>query len=302
MKPTVFISSTYQDLAGFREEIWRVLSRENLNILGMEKFGARKSKPLKTCLDEVSKSNVYIGIIGTRYGSIEKETGKSFTQLEYEFAVANDLEIMIYIIDDECLVPLKHVDRGDKGEKLEEFKRYLKSNHTIDTFIEESQLAIKIFDRLKEILPSISDFFVRPKVIDCDIHRFSVGNELWLCFIGLYSGQIVEIYSNLGDEEIFPIPKSIRKGKIIKNKDDEGNTRYDFQYTDKYGYKNTMGGLDRSFDKEVQNYIHIINNLLRDGISHYRLFEYIDRMETHVLQPETDWKEGILTAIRECYG
>ena len=47
----------------------------------------------------------------------------------------------------------------------------------------------------------------------------------------------------LADEEIFPIPKTIIKGKIIKVKMDDGKTRYDFQYTDKYGYKKTIEGL-----------------------------------------------------------
>ena len=59
--------------------------------------------------------------------------------------------------------------------------------------------------------------------------------------LGLKDGKPYEIFTGLADEEIFPIPKTIVKGKIIKNKDDEGNTTYDFQYTDKYGYKNTMG-------------------------------------------------------------
>ena len=82
----------------------------------------------------------------------------------------------------------------------------------------------------------------RPKVLDCDVIRFNINEEKWVAFVGLKESRPYEIFTGIADEEIFPIPKSIVKGKIIKIKDEDGNTRYDFQYTDKYGYKKTMGG------------------------------------------------------------
>ena len=83
----------------------------------------------------------------------------------------------------------------------------------------------------------------RPKVLDCDVIRFNINEEKWVAFVGLKESRPYEIFTGIADEEIFPIPKSIVKGKIIKIKDEDGKTRYDFQYTDKYGYKKNMGGL-----------------------------------------------------------
>lgn len=87
MRKTVFISSTYEDLKQHRAKIWDVLNKFDVNIRGMEQFGARKETPLNTCISEVEQSDIYIGIIAMRLGSIELNTEKSYTQLEYEKAL-----------------------------------------------------------------------------------------------------------------------------------------------------------------------------------------------------------------------
>lgn len=83
MQRTVFISSTYEDLKKHRRKVWDILEKYNVNVRGMEKFGARKETSLETSLAEVGVSDIYVGIIALRLGSINKETGKSITQLEY---------------------------------------------------------------------------------------------------------------------------------------------------------------------------------------------------------------------------
>ncbi|MBN1145574.1 MAG: adenosylcobalamin-dependent ribonucleoside-diphosphate reductase, partial [Bacteroidales bacterium] len=92
--------------------------------------------------------------------------------------------------------------------------------------------------------------FKRPRILDADIIRFNNNEEKWIAFIGLKDNKPYEIFTGIVDDEMFPIPKSITKGKIIKNRDEHGKSRYDFQYTDKYGYNNTLGGLSHMFNKE----------------------------------------------------
>jgi ribonucleoside-diphosphate reductase alpha chain len=82
----------------------------------------------------------------------------------------------------------------------------------------------------------------------------------------LKDGRPYEIFTGIADEEMFPIPKTISKGYIIKNRDENGISRYDFQYTDKYGYKNTLGGLSHMFEKEYWNYAKLISSVLRHGM------------------------------------
>jgi hypothetical protein len=155
MKRTVFISSTFTDLKKHRKKVWDILTKYEVNIRGMEQFGARKESPLETCISEVEQSDVFVGIIGFRLGSIEKKSGKSFTQLEYEKALELDKEILIYFLDEKHgeLKPVD-VDFGLNQEKLSAFKSILKERHTIDYFINENDLALKLDRKFKELLTS----------------------------------------------------------------------------------------------------------------------------------------------------
>jgi hypothetical protein len=153
IKKTVFISSTYIDLLSHRKAIWDLLAEYDVNVKGMEAFGARKEAPIETCLNEVSQSDIYIGIIANRLGSIENNSGKSFTQLEYERAIKEDKEILIYLVNEkEALTKVEFIDFGEKKEILENFKTALKEKHTIDSYRNEEELVNKIRKRLDEII------------------------------------------------------------------------------------------------------------------------------------------------------
>lgn len=156
MKRTVFISSTYLDLKEYRSAVWELLnSNYDVEIKGMEDFGARTESPLDTCLSEVDQSDIYVGLIGTRLGSINEGKGKSYTQLEYERAVERGKDILIYLIDEEnAKVAPSLVDKENKYAKLQSFKKKLKNTHTVDFFVNENDLAKKLerkFDDLLEI-------------------------------------------------------------------------------------------------------------------------------------------------------
>jgi ribonucleoside-diphosphate reductase alpha chain len=111
----------------------------------------------------------------------------------------------------------------------------------------------------------------RPKSLEAEIIRFNNNDEKWIAFVGIKDGRPYEIFTGLADEEMFPIPKSIKKGNIIKARDENGTSRYDFQYTDKYGYKNTLGGLSHMFDKEYWNYAKLISQCVTTWNANCRL-------------------------------
>lgn len=153
MKKNVFISSTYVDLIDHRKVIWNLLENYEVNVKGMEAFGARKETPLETCLNEVNQSDIYIGIIGYRFGSIEKNSGKSYTQLEYERAIKEKKEILIYLINEkDSKVSIEHIDFDENRTKLQNFKTILKDKHTIDTFTTAESLSSRLERRLDELL------------------------------------------------------------------------------------------------------------------------------------------------------
>jgi hypothetical protein len=152
-KRTVFISSTYEDLIPHRRMTWELLGNYDVNIRGMERFGARKETPLETCLAEIEQSDIYIGIISYKLGSIEENSKKSYTQLEYEKALGLDRDIFIYLIDEkDSKISPQNIDFGEKHEKLQSFKSILKDRHTIDTFVDETDLTEKLKRKFDELL------------------------------------------------------------------------------------------------------------------------------------------------------
>jgi len=148
------------------------------------------------------------------------------------------------------------------------------------------------------LLPQVPLPVKRPKVLDAEIIRFKNNNENWIAFVGLYEGRPYEIFTGLQDDEMFPIPKTITKGKIIKTKDENGNTRYDFQYVDKYGYKNTLGGLSHQFNKEYWNYAKLISSVLRYGMP---IPDVVNLVSSLQLDNETinTWKSGVERALKK---
>ncbi len=138
----------------------------------------------------------------------------------------------------------------------------------------------------------------RPKVLEADIIRFKNESEDWIAFIGIKDGRPYEIFTGITDEDTLPIPKSINKGKIIKVKEEDGTTRYDFQYTDKYGYTNTLGGLSRLFNKEYWNYAKLISGVLRYGMPIPGVVNLVTSLNVDSDTIST-WKNGVVRALKK---
>jgi ribonucleoside-diphosphate reductase alpha chain len=138
----------------------------------------------------------------------------------------------------------------------------------------------------------------RPRILDCDVIRFNINEEKWLAFVGLKDGRPYEIFTGIADEETFPIPKTIIKGKIIKVKTDDDKTRYDFQYTDKYGYKKTMEGLSHMFKPEFWNYAKLISGVLRHEMP---IQDVVNLVQSLKLDSESinNWKNGGERALKK---
>lgn len=140
----IFVSSTYEDLVPYRDEVERCIIRMNQTIRGMEFFGSNPESPLEVCLKTVRESKIYVGIIGMRYGSILDESGKSFTELEYEEAVKNSIPSLIYILDENHPIAPKFMDTGEKARRLEDFKARLRRTHVVSSFTTPADLGKKV--------------------------------------------------------------------------------------------------------------------------------------------------------------
>ncbi|GAB6089771.1 DUF4062 domain-containing protein [Spirochaeta dissipatitropha] len=102
-KYQVFISSTYKDLIEERNAAVEAILKAGHIPAGMELFKAGKSQ-LETIKEWIDDSDIYLLILGKRYGSIDPETGKSYTQLEYEYALGKEnFPIFSIVLKDEYI-------------------------------------------------------------------------------------------------------------------------------------------------------------------------------------------------------
>lgn len=141
----VFLASTFSDMEEYRNAVWDQLERLQVAVHGMEIFGARTAEPLETCLEEVRKSEIFIGAIGMRRGSIAEDTSMSYVESEYKAATESALRILMYLIDeDRARIAPKHVDTGEDATRLAAFKEQLRRRHTCESFASPRDLADKV--------------------------------------------------------------------------------------------------------------------------------------------------------------
>lgn len=139
----------------------------------------------------------------------------------------------------------------------------------------------------------------RPEVLEAEIVRFQNNKEKWIAFIGLIDGKPYEIFTGLADDEDgILLPRSVTDGWIIKNRDENGVSRYDFQYRNNRGYKTTIEGLSFKFNPIFWNYAKLISSVLRHSMPIQKIVELITSLQFDVESINT-WKNGVARALKK---
>ncbi|TRZ43745.1 adenosylcobalamin-dependent ribonucleoside-diphosphate reductase [Robertkochia solimangrovi] len=138
----------------------------------------------------------------------------------------------------------------------------------------------------------------RPQTLEADVVRFQNNKEKWIAFIGLIDENPYEIFTGLSDDEDgILIPRWVNRGYIIKNKNEDGTGRYDFQFENKRGYKTTIEGLSHKFDPEYWNYAKLISSTLRHGMPIEKVVDLINSLQLDSESINT-WKNGVARALK----
>jgi len=150
-----------------------------------------------------------------------------------------------------------------------------------------------------EVIPETVFPTTRPTVLDADVVRFQNSKDKWVAFIGTIDGRPYEIFTGLSDDEDgILLPRSVQNGKIIKNVNPDGSKRYDFQYTNKQGYRTTIEGLSYKFNPVFWNYAKLISGVLRHGMPIHKVVDTVTS-----LQFDNDtinsWKAGVARALKK---
>jgi len=138
----------------------------------------------------------------------------------------------------------------------------------------------------------------RPQILEADVVRLQNNKEKWIAFIGLINDQPYEIFTGMADDEDgILIPRWVNEGLIIKSRNEDGTSRYDFQYKNKRGYKTTIEGLSHKFDPEYWNYAKLISSTLRHGMPIEKVVDLINSLQLDSESINT-WKNGVARALK----
>ena len=139
----------------------------------------------------------------------------------------------------------------------------------------------------------------RPQELECDVVRFQNNKEKWVAFVGLLNGHPYEIFTGLqDDEEGIVLPKTVTRGKIIKQTNGDGTHRYDFQFENKRGYKTTVEGLSEKFNPEYWNYAKLISGVLRYRMPIDHVIKLVGSLQLNDQSINT-WKVGVERALKK---
>jgi hypothetical protein len=155
---TVFLCSTYADLADEREQILRAIRKLQLQHDSMEFFGARANQAIETCLEEVRRSDLLVVVVGHRYGSLVPEQGLSYSEAEYQEGHGLGKPCLVYIRSDDVPVLPKFMERdADNMRRLERWKKVLRDRHTVAPFADANDLALQVSADISRTVQSIQE-------------------------------------------------------------------------------------------------------------------------------------------------
>lgn len=138
----------------------------------------------------------------------------------------------------------------------------------------------------------------RPQILEADVVRFQNQKEKWIALVGLVENKPYEIFTGLLDDENgIVIPQWVEKGLIVKNYDEDGQSRYDFQYQNKLGYKTIIEGLSYKFNPEFWNYAKLISGIMRHGMPIHKVIELINTLHFDNNSINT-WKSGVQRTLK----
>lgn len=143
-KFSIFISSTYEDLKEERQALVGVALENNFIPVGMEQFHAAPTSQWNVITKMIDECDFYLLVIGGRYGSIDEETGISYTEKEYNYAKTKGLPVLVLIKKSSAITESEKDtgdDKYDKMKRLDEFRERVKNDeNTVDFFTDVNSL------------------------------------------------------------------------------------------------------------------------------------------------------------------
>ena len=187
-KLQVFVSSTYEDLKIDRQAAVSAILKAGHIPAGMELFTSGDKSQMETIRRWIDESDVYMLILGGRYGSMEPATGVSYTELEYDYALELEKPIFAVVIKDDALEERvkhsgTHLMERESPKQLSMFRSKVLSNIS-SFFSDEKDIRLCVYESLSDFASSrdlkgwvSSDEIVNSQPLLDEISRLNKEND-----------------------------------------------------------------------------------------------------------------------------
>lgn len=155
--PVIMVSSTVRDLHEHRQVVLDACIRQGMLPKMMEHLGAADDGGLAESMRLVDEADVYLAILGHRYGHVPKGKTKSITHYEYERATRRGIPRLIFVMHEDHPVRAGDIDKGNGGVKLEKFKQKLLEDHTVNFFRSAEELRGLVVNTLSGLRKGSAD-------------------------------------------------------------------------------------------------------------------------------------------------
>ena len=144
----IYISATYSDLKAYRDAVYRILRKLRHDVISMEDYVATDQYPLRKCLADVAACDIYVGLIGWRYGYIpgqDNPEDNSITELEYRKAGEAKISRLLFLVDNDAAWPDASKDavtgEAEAGGRIAALRAEMENDVVVSFFKTPDQLA-----------------------------------------------------------------------------------------------------------------------------------------------------------------
>jgi len=147
---TIFLSSTGKDLAAYREATGDAINAlDGYKCIRMEEFGARDAMADDFCQANTKECNVFVGILGHCYGSSPKGSEKSYTEQEYDAAIATGRPRLMFLASEDFPLPANLREPDERSNKQRAFRNRVSAERIRDTFSSPDDLTWRVVQAIR---------------------------------------------------------------------------------------------------------------------------------------------------------
>ena len=144
MRANIYVSSTFRDLKAYRAAVRDAIRGLDHVDMAMEYYVAEAKRPLKRCLNDVRRCDLYVGLFARRYGYVPPNSALSITEQEFRAALKHGKDVLCFLLDEEAQWEATYVDQGEAAEKLQALRDEISEKYLAGFFSTPDELATKV--------------------------------------------------------------------------------------------------------------------------------------------------------------